>query len=149
MTRARPGPKPRDPSTHRTVIVRLYLTEPEAARLDAVCGVDSRGQVMRAILLRWVAREEAGRKRSAMATRPLAFAGPWVESSGSRRFYSTDPMDHAALVDSLGWYAWHPRGGPLAGSLIRSGAERGNLGRALADSALRAAGYVLADGETP
>ena len=60
MTPAKPGPKPRDPSALRTVIVRVYLTADEAARLDA-----ARGEVERCAWVREAAlRKVASRKRA-------------------------------------------------------------------------------------
>lgn len=54
MTPAKPGPKPRDPSTLKMVIVRVYLTADEAARLDA-----ARGEVERCVWVREVVMREA------------------------------------------------------------------------------------------
>ena len=60
MTPAKPGPKPRDPSALRTVIVRVYLTADEAARLDEVRGTVDRGAWVREAAL----RKAASRKRA-------------------------------------------------------------------------------------
>ena len=58
MTPAKPGPKPRDPAALRTVIVRVYLTPGEAARLDA-----ARGVVERCV---WVREVTMGAARNVM-----------------------------------------------------------------------------------
>ena len=142
MTPLKPGPKPRDPSTHRTVIVRVGLTPDEAARLDAVRGDTDRAVLARDAVLREVKRREVGLARAAKVARDAVVVRAWESHPyGKCRDFAGGRL--AAFADSRGWEVYDK-----TSSRTAHGPETGPEGRLLADAALRAAGYVL-EGETP
>jgi len=134
MTRSKPGPKPRDPSTHRNVIVRAYMTPGEAAKIDA-----ARGDVERAVWVREAAVARASRKPA---------RAPTVDAWDRRKQRAHINGGIAALVNAYGWYVWRSEQ-TVSGTAFAGGLQTGPEGQRLADAALRAAGYVLADEVTP